>query len=137
MKYLRYVALLALLALPLAFAQAEVRVGVGVGIGVGVDMSVDVTVSADVGVDMGVDENMDVSAYVSAVGRQEDRWVRPRLSYEFNPRASAGQLVSPVSATLCQASCNSRGLCFLRDRTRPRRDHRRHGPGRRRGPPIL
>jgi hypothetical protein len=88
-----------------------------VGIGVGVDMSVDVTVSADVG----VDENMDVSAYVSAVVRQEDRWVRPRLSYEFNPRASADQLVSPVSATLCQASCNSRGLCFLRDRTRPRR----------------
>jgi hypothetical protein len=32
-KYLRYVALLALLALPLAFAQAEVRVGVGIGVG--------------------------------------------------------------------------------------------------------
>jgi hypothetical protein len=47
-------------------------------------MSVDVTVSADVGVDMGVDENMDVSVDVSAVGRQEDRWVRSRLSYEFN-----------------------------------------------------
>jgi hypothetical protein len=83
-----------------------------VGIGVGVDMSVDVTVSADVGVDMGVDENMDVSVDVSAVGRQEDR-CRPRLSYEFNPRAGADQLVSPVSATLCQASCNSRGLCFF------------------------
>jgi hypothetical protein len=40
MKYLRYVALLALLALPLAYAQAAVvvgaRVGVGVGVGVGV-----------------------------------------------------------------------------------------------------
>jgi len=35
MKYLRYVALLALLTLPLAYSQAEVRVGVGVGIGVG------------------------------------------------------------------------------------------------------
>jgi len=33
MKYLRYVALLALLALPLAYSQAEVRVGVGIGIG--------------------------------------------------------------------------------------------------------
>jgi len=33
MKYLRYVALLALLALPLAYSQAEVRVGVGVGFG--------------------------------------------------------------------------------------------------------
>jgi hypothetical protein len=31
MKYLRYVALLALLALPLAYSQAEVRVGVGFG----------------------------------------------------------------------------------------------------------
>jgi hypothetical protein len=31
MKYLRYVALLALLALPLAYSQAEVRVGVGIG----------------------------------------------------------------------------------------------------------
>jgi hypothetical protein len=35
MKYLRYVALLALLAMPLAYSQAQVRVGVGVGIGVG------------------------------------------------------------------------------------------------------
>jgi hypothetical protein len=103
------------------------------GIGVGVYMSVDVTVSADVGVDMGadmgVDENMDVSAdmgvdenmdvsvdvsvNVSAVGRQEDRWVRSRLSYEFNSRAGADQLVSPVLATLCQAPCNSPGLCFF------------------------
>ena len=33
MKYLRYVALLALLALPLAYSQAEVRVGVGFGFG--------------------------------------------------------------------------------------------------------
>ena len=33
MKYLRYVALLALLALPLAYSQAEVRVGVGIGVG--------------------------------------------------------------------------------------------------------
>ena len=33
MKYLRYVALFALLALPLAYSQAEVRVGVGVGFG--------------------------------------------------------------------------------------------------------
>ena len=31
MKYLRYVALLALLALPLASSQAEVRVGIGFG----------------------------------------------------------------------------------------------------------
>src|ERR1700730_8090896 len=31
MKYLKYIALLALLALPLAYSQAEVRVGVGVG----------------------------------------------------------------------------------------------------------
>jgi hypothetical protein len=38
MKYLRYVALLALLAMPLAYSQAAVvvRAGVGVGIGVGV-----------------------------------------------------------------------------------------------------
>ena len=35
MKYLRYVALLALLALPLAYAQAQVRVGVGIGFGPG------------------------------------------------------------------------------------------------------
>jgi hypothetical protein len=35
MKYLRYVALLALLMLPVAYSQASVRVGVGVGIGVG------------------------------------------------------------------------------------------------------
>jgi hypothetical protein len=48
-------------------------------------MSVDVTVSADVGVDMGFDENVDVSFDVSAVGRREDRRVRPRLSYGFNP----------------------------------------------------
>ena len=33
MKYLRYFALLALLALPLAYSQAEVRVGVGIGVG--------------------------------------------------------------------------------------------------------
>jgi hypothetical protein len=33
MKYLRYVALFALLALPLAYSQGEVRVGVGVGFG--------------------------------------------------------------------------------------------------------
>ena len=33
MKYLRYVALLALLTLPLAYSQAEVRVGVGIGFG--------------------------------------------------------------------------------------------------------
>jgi len=33
MKYLRYIALLALLTLPLAYSQAEVRVGVGVGFG--------------------------------------------------------------------------------------------------------
>jgi hypothetical protein len=31
MKYLRYVALLALLTLPLAYSQAEVRIGVGIG----------------------------------------------------------------------------------------------------------
>jgi len=38
MKYLRYIALLALLAMPLAYSQAAVvvRTGVGVGIGVGV-----------------------------------------------------------------------------------------------------
>jgi len=35
MKHLRYVALLALLAMPLAYSQAQVRVGVGIG-GVGV-----------------------------------------------------------------------------------------------------
>jgi hypothetical protein len=35
MKYLRYVALLALLAMPLAYSQAAVIVGVGVGVGVG------------------------------------------------------------------------------------------------------
>ncbi len=34
MKYLRYVALLALLTLPLAYSQAAVRVGVGIGVGV-------------------------------------------------------------------------------------------------------
>ncbi len=33
MKYLRYVALLALLTLPLAYSQAQVRVGVGIGVG--------------------------------------------------------------------------------------------------------
>jgi hypothetical protein len=33
MKYLRYVALLALLTLPLAYSQAGVRVGVGIGVG--------------------------------------------------------------------------------------------------------
>jgi hypothetical protein len=33
MKYLRYVALLALLTLPVAYSQAAVRVGVGIGIG--------------------------------------------------------------------------------------------------------
>lgn len=33
MKNLRYVALLALLAMPLAYSQAEVRVGVGIGVG--------------------------------------------------------------------------------------------------------
>src|SRR5580704_10719158 len=33
MKYLRYVALLALLTLPMAYSQAEVRVGVGIGVG--------------------------------------------------------------------------------------------------------
>ncbi len=35
MKYLRYVALLALLTLPLAYSQAQVRVGVGIGVGPG------------------------------------------------------------------------------------------------------
>jgi hypothetical protein len=35
MKYLRYVALLAVLAMPFAYAQAAVRVGVGIGVGVG------------------------------------------------------------------------------------------------------
>ena len=33
MKYLRYVALLALLTLPLAYSQAAVRIGVGIGVG--------------------------------------------------------------------------------------------------------
>jgi len=33
MKYLRYVALIALLAMPLAYSQAAVNVGVGVGVG--------------------------------------------------------------------------------------------------------
>ena len=37
MKYLRYVALLALLAMPLAYSQAEVRVGVGISVGGYVD----------------------------------------------------------------------------------------------------
>jgi hypothetical protein len=36
MKYMRYVALLALLAMPLAYSQAAVRVGMNVGVGVGV-----------------------------------------------------------------------------------------------------
>ncbi len=36
MKYLRYVALLALLTLPLAYSQAAVVVGAGVGVGIGV-----------------------------------------------------------------------------------------------------
>ena len=35
MRYLKYVALLAVLMVPLAFSQAQVRVGVGVGIGPG------------------------------------------------------------------------------------------------------
>jgi len=35
MKYLRHIALLGLLALPLAYSQAEVRVGVGIGFGPG------------------------------------------------------------------------------------------------------
>jgi hypothetical protein len=35
MKYLRYFALLGLLALPLAYSQAEVRFGVGIGFGPG------------------------------------------------------------------------------------------------------
>lgn len=35
MKYLRYVALLALLAMPLAYSQAAVTVGVGIGVGGG------------------------------------------------------------------------------------------------------
>jgi hypothetical protein len=35
MKYLKYVVLVALLAMPLAYSQAEVRVGVGIGVGVG------------------------------------------------------------------------------------------------------
>jgi hypothetical protein len=33
MKYLRYVALLALLTLPVAYSQAQIRVGVGIGVG--------------------------------------------------------------------------------------------------------
>ncbi len=36
MKYLRYVVLLALLAMPLAYSQAAVVVGAGVGVGIGV-----------------------------------------------------------------------------------------------------
>ena len=36
MKYLRYVALLAVLAMPLVYSQAAVTVGLGVGVGVGV-----------------------------------------------------------------------------------------------------
>ena len=39
MKYLRYVALLALLAMPLAYSQAAVVVGAGVGVGVGVGLA--------------------------------------------------------------------------------------------------
>jgi len=35
MKYLRYFALLALLAMPLAYSQAQVRVGVGIGVAPG------------------------------------------------------------------------------------------------------
>ena len=35
MKYLRYLALVGLLALPLAYSQAEVRFGVGIGFGPG------------------------------------------------------------------------------------------------------
>jgi hypothetical protein len=35
MKYLRYVVMIALLAMPLAYAQAAVGVGVGIGVGVG------------------------------------------------------------------------------------------------------
>ena len=41
MKYLKYVAVLAVLAMPLAYAQAAVNVGVGVGIGpVGIGVGV-------------------------------------------------------------------------------------------------
>ncbi len=41
MKYLKYVALLAVLAMPLAYAQAAVNVGVGVGVGpVGIGVGV-------------------------------------------------------------------------------------------------
>ena len=36
MKYLRYVALLALLSLPVAYSQAAVVVGAGVGVGIGI-----------------------------------------------------------------------------------------------------
>jgi len=39
MKYLRYVALLVLLAMPLAYSQAAVVVGTGVGVGVGVGVA--------------------------------------------------------------------------------------------------
>jgi hypothetical protein len=35
MKYLRYVVMIGLLAMPLAYAQATVGVGVGIGVGVG------------------------------------------------------------------------------------------------------
>src|SRR3974390_1513395 len=35
MKYLRYLALVGLLMLPLAYSQAEVRIGVGIGFGPG------------------------------------------------------------------------------------------------------
>ena len=35
MKYLRYLALVGLLMLPLAYSQAQVRVGVGIGFGPG------------------------------------------------------------------------------------------------------
>ncbi|MFZ0798101.1 MAG: hypothetical protein WCA13_15810 [Terriglobales bacterium] len=35
MKYLKYVAMIALLAMPLAYAQAAVGIGVGIGVGVG------------------------------------------------------------------------------------------------------
>ena len=35
MRYLKYFALLAVLMVPLAYSQAEVRVGVGVGVGPG------------------------------------------------------------------------------------------------------
>jgi len=35
MKYLKYAAIVALLALPLSLAQAQVRIGVGIGVGPG------------------------------------------------------------------------------------------------------